>query len=115
MDKLERAKPNRKRSEFANEGEASTADRALLETPGGEDLARDEAEAALLEQDAGEAPATPRSDITDFRDPGTDNDTPDGLTQDEEAIRRGAEEIPSGRKQPKDMPVFDRGRAPDRR
>jgi hypothetical protein len=115
MDKLEKAEPDRERSELANESDVSAADRALLETPGGEDIDKDDAEITLVEQDAGEIPATPRSELTDFRDPGTDNDTPDGLTQDEESIRRGAEEVPSGSKQSKDIPVFDRGGGPDRR
>jgi len=115
MDRLERTKQGVKRSEFANEAEVDAADRALLETPGGEDLDKDAAEASLLDQEAGRAPALARSEITDFRDPGTDNETPDGLTQDEESIRRGAEEVPVGRRRSADTPVFDRASEPDRR
>ena len=59
--------------------------------------------------------AAERSEVTDFRDPGTDDETRDGLNQNEESVRRGAEEVPVGRRQPEDMPVFDRGGAPPRR
>lgn len=115
MDRLERDKQTTRPSDFANEAEVNAADRALLETPAGESLDRDPAEETLLQRDAGEAPALARSEITDFRDPGTDNETADGLTQTEESLRRGAEEVPIGRRQPRDMPVFDRASAPDRR
>lgn len=115
MDRLERRKQNAKHSAFANEAEVNAADRALLEAPAGEITDKDPAEESLLDKEAGQAPALPRSEVTDFRDPGTDNETCDGLTQTEESLRRGAEEVPIGRKQPKDMPVFDRGGAPDRR
>jgi hypothetical protein len=53
----------------------------------------------------------PRSEVTGRHDPGSGaNETADGLTSNEEAIRRGAEDIPvSGRQASvEDIPVFDR-------
>lgn len=115
MDRLERKQQGDRPSTFANEGEVNAADRALLETPGGEDTDREPEETSLHDQEAGEAPAMPRSAITAFHDPGSDDETEDGLGQDDESIRRGAEEVPIGRKADPDMPVFDRASAPDRR
>ena len=53
----------------------------------------------------------PRSEVTGRHDPGSGaNETADGLTSNEEAIRRGAEDIPvTGRQASvEDIPVFDR-------
>ena len=38
------------------------------------------------------------------------NETIDGLDSSNEAIRKGAEDIPVGEQRKKDVPVFDRGR-----
>jgi hypothetical protein len=58
------------------------------------------------------------SDRTNIHDAGSDaNDTQDGLTEQEEAVRRAAEDIPSGASPegPIDRtPVFDRGGLPPR-
>lgn len=115
MDRLERKQQGERPSTFANEGEVNAADRALLATPGGEDTDREPAETSLHDQEAGEVSAMPRSAITAFHDPGSDDETEDGLVQNDEAMRRGAEEVPIGRTADPDMPVFDRGGAPDRR
>jgi hypothetical protein len=59
--------------------------------------------------------AHPRSEVTGRHDAGSGaNETVDGLTPTEEAIRHAAEETPAGRpdREPEEMPVFDRGRAP---
>ncbi len=56
------------------------------------------------------------SDRTNIHDEGSDaNETPDGLTESEEAVRQAAEDVPSG--QPlagpiEAIPVFDRGGLP---
>ena len=52
----------------------------------------------------------PRSDITGKHDEGSDaNDTLDGLDEEAESARHGAEDIPTGSKDPfDDLPVFDR-------
>jgi hypothetical protein len=56
--------------------------------------------------------AHPRSEVTGRHDVGSGaNETADGLTSTEEAIRRGAEDTPVGRPEREDMPVFDRGQA----
>lgn len=54
------------------------------------------------------------SEQTNVHDAGSDaNDTPDGLTEIEEAVRRAAEDIPVGQRPEGSVgaiPVFDRGR-----
>ena len=56
------------------------------------------------------------SDTTNVHDEGSDaNDTDDGLTESEEAIRQAAEDVPTGASLagPTDaVPVFDRGGLP---
>jgi hypothetical protein len=56
------------------------------------------------------------SDRTNVHDEGSDaNDTPDGLTESEEAVRQAAEDVPSGRPFTgpiEAIPVFDRGDLP---
>jgi len=52
-----------------------------------------------------------KSDETGKHDAGSGaNETMDGLDSTNEAIRKGAENIPVGEKKKKDVPVFDRGR-----
>jgi hypothetical protein len=58
--------------------------------------------------------ARPRSEVTSGHDVGSDaNETVDGLTSTEEAIRRGAEDTPIGapEQELEELPVFDRGDA----
>ncbi|RYE32948.1 MAG: hypothetical protein EOP23_10520 [Hyphomicrobiales bacterium] len=56
------------------------------------------------------------SDRTNVHDAGSDaNDTPDGLTESEEAVRQAAEDVPVGRPlrgKVETIPVFDRGSLP---
>jgi hypothetical protein len=56
------------------------------------------------------------SDRTNVHDAGSDaNDTPDGLTESEEAVRQAAEDVPVGRPlrgRTEAIPVFDRGSLP---
>lgn len=56
------------------------------------------------------------SDRTNIHDAGSDaNDTPDGLTEAEEAVRQAAEDVPVGRPlrgKTEAIPVFDRGSLP---
>lgn len=56
------------------------------------------------------------SDRTNVHDAGSDaNDTPDGLTELEEAVRQAAEDVPVGRPlrgKTEAIPVFDRGSLP---
>lgn len=58
------------------------------------------------------------SEETNVHDEGSDaNDTPDGLTEQEEAVRQAAEDIPTGAdpSAPSEaIPVFDRGGLPPR-
>lgn len=56
----------------------------------------------------------PRSEVTGQHDAGSGaNETVDGLTSSEEAIRRGAEDLPIGapERDLEDIPVFDRADA----
>jgi hypothetical protein len=56
----------------------------------------------------------PRSEVTGQHDAGSGaNETVDGLTSSEEAIRRGAEDVPIGVRERdlEDIPVFDRADA----
>ena len=99
-----------KRSEFAGEPEVSKSDAAVLpSSTGGES-------SSIASSDA-VAPigAHPRSEVTGRHDAGSGaNETVDGLTSTEEAIRRGAEDTPIGAPDAEleDLPVFDRGDAP---
>ncbi|WP_420101182.1 hypothetical protein [Bosea sp. (in: a-proteobacteria)] len=56
------------------------------------------------------------SDLTNIHDAGSDaNDTEDGLTESEEAVRQAAEDIPTGADpagRRDSVPVFDRGSLP---
>lgn len=56
------------------------------------------------------------SDRTNVHDEGSDaNDTPDGLTESEEAVRQAAEDVPTGARlagRTETVPVFDRGSLP---
>ena len=56
------------------------------------------------------------SDRTNIHDEGSDaNDTPDGLTESEEAVRQAAEDVPTGDPlagKTESVPVFDRGGLP---
>ena len=56
------------------------------------------------------------SDATNVHDAGSDaNDTADGLTESEEAVRQAAEDIPTGQDpagSPEAVPVFDRASLP---
>jgi len=56
------------------------------------------------------------SERTNVHDEGSDaNDTPDGLTESEEAVRHAAEDIPTGAPlagRTETVPVFDRGSLP---
>jgi hypothetical protein len=58
------------------------------------------------------------SDTTNVHDAGSDaNDTPDGLTETEEAVRHAAEDIPTGQSptgKTDSVPIFDRGSLPPR-
>jgi hypothetical protein len=56
------------------------------------------------------------SDSTNIHDAGSDaNNTPDGLTETEEAVRRAAEDVPTGQSptgKTDSVPVFDRSSLP---
>ncbi|TAJ27792.1 hypothetical protein [Bosea sp. (in: a-proteobacteria)] len=81
----------------------------------------DEAEALTpFEAGIGAGPSDVQrvSDRTNVHDAGSDaNDTEDGLTESEEAVRQAAEDVPTGADPaaPRDsIPVFDRASLPPR-
>ncbi len=82
-------------------------------------LLEDERRPANANQTAVDADPTQSrrvSDRTNVHDAGSDaNDTPDGLTESEEAVRQAAEDVPVGRPlrgKTEAIPVFDRGALP---
>ena len=99
-----------RRSEFARESEVSKSDAAILRS------STDGESSSLVSSDAVKLTgAHPRSEVTGRHDAGSGaNETVDGLTSTEEAIRRGAEDTPIGAPDAEleDLPVFERGDAP---
>ena len=91
--------PNiRGRSHYANEAQVTSTDRPILETElGHEDGAMldrpNEVEGEARDIDIN---ATPMSEITGAPDPGTTQETIDGLDETEEAVRHAAEDITTG-------------------
>jgi hypothetical protein len=77
------------------------------------DVTGPEADSVFREEASKPIGAHPRSEVTGRHDAGSGaNETVDGLTPTEEAIRRGAEDKPIGGSEREDVPVFDRGQAP---
>jgi hypothetical protein len=118
MDRIEKHRQDRPKSQFANEAEISERDRALLVTPQGrEPGAHNEAPSVADEEIADKTiGARPRSEVTDQRDASGDEETVDGLNAIEESVRHAAEDtaepdddVPSDA-----IPVFDRGDLPPR-
>jgi hypothetical protein len=114
MDRIEKPKATHP-SEFVNQGEIPRIDPAESDTPTGREDHLGLAEASAVAGNEIKKPigATPRSLVTGAHDPGSGpNETIDGLTDTEEALRRAAEETPSGGEVPEpDVPVFDRAGA----
>lgn len=111
MDKIE--KPPTRKSEFANQGEISQTDPAENDTVTGREdhLGLAEATPMLGSEIKKPIGAQPRSEITGRHDSGSGaNETVDGLTGMEEALRQTAEDTPSAERddEPQDVPVFDR-------
>lgn len=79
---------------------------------------RRDADAPVRDADAPVNDRRRVSDQTNVHDAGSDaNDTIDGLTEQEEAVRQAAEDIPTGRDPAgptEATPVFDRGGKPPR-
>ena len=117
MDRIEKPR-SRRPSEFANQGEIPRVDPAENDTVTGREDHLGLAEASALAGSEIKKPvgARPRSEVTGQHDAGSGaNETADGLTSSEEALREAAEDTPSGgMPQDDDPPVFDRGRAPPR-
>jgi hypothetical protein len=100
MDRTD--KPKRPR-EAAHEPTKNQSDAMLS------DVTSREADSAFLEDASKPIGTHPRSEVTGRHDAGSGaNETVDGLTPTEEAIRRGAEDKPIGRPEREDVPVFDR-------
>jgi hypothetical protein len=105
MDHIEKPK---KRSRFAKRGEVDDKDAAALPSSTGREMSE------AVETDSSINGAQRRSEVTGRHDAGSGaNETLDGMTSAEEALRRGAEDTPVGapEKELDDIPVFDRAEA----
>jgi hypothetical protein len=110
MDRIEKLNTA---SEFANEGEVNEADGAALLSPTGREDHLGLTESGRIAASEIKKPvgARPRSEVTGRHDAGSGaNETADGLTSLEEALRQAAEDIPVGSSEraDDDEPVFDR-------
>jgi hypothetical protein len=98
-DRASERTPTPMREQFANMPDVIGSDRPALpsETGREEGLAEDERlsdfEAEVQSHPVG---GRPMSDITGRREPGSTNETVDGLDETEEAVRREAEDRPVG-------------------
>jgi hypothetical protein len=96
------------------EGEVLPSDAPLLETPLGRENDFGAADENTLNKDELERPevlSRPRSEITGRHDEGSGaNETIDGLDEIQEAVRHGAEDIPTSDRdlEFERLPVFDR-------
>jgi hypothetical protein len=100
-----------RRSAFANEAEVDKADEASLESIVAHDDNQGAEPGTISADDIRKSiGARRRSDVTGRHDAGMGaNETEDGLDETEEMMRRGAEDIPTGRRpDDEDTPVFDR-------
>jgi hypothetical protein len=98
MDRIEKPRPRHK-SEFANHGEIPRTDPAENDTVTGREDHLGLPEAAPVAGSEINKPigAVPRSAVTGKHDAGSGaNETIDGLTSEEEALRRAAEDTPLG-------------------
>jgi hypothetical protein len=104
MDNTEKPK---KPTRFANQAEVTDTDAAALPSSTGRETNTEEADPEISSESR-------RSEVTGRHDSGSGaNETADGLTSSEEALRRGAEDIPLGapERDIEDLPVFDRADA----
>jgi hypothetical protein len=107
MDRTEKPKGS---NEFANDSEVAPPDAPAL-VPNITGCAASGIEGSHPAEPVG---ARPPSEITDGPDAGSGaNETVDGLTSVEEAVRLPAEDTPIGASEaePEDLPVFERGQA----
>jgi hypothetical protein len=115
MDRKETPRPSRP-SEFANQGEVNQRQAAELASPTGREdhLGLTESGATAASEINKPIGAHPRSEVTGRHDAGSGaNETADGLSALEEALRHAAEDTPSGAdSRADDVPVFDRAGAP---
>lgn len=91
--------PNiRGRSHYANERQVTGTDEPVLDTVTGEEESAElkGPEHAEDGTDAVDIDARPMSEVTGEPDPGTTDETIDGLDETEEATRRAAEDLPTG-------------------
>jgi len=98
----------------AVEGEVLPSDAPLLETPVGRENDFGASDEGQLNEDELQRPevfSRPRSEITGVHDEGSGaNETIDGLDEIQEAVRHGAEDIPTSDRDVEfeTLPVFDR-------
>jgi hypothetical protein len=85
------------RNDYANSGEVSKDDAALLETPSGRDEGR-AAVGAAFQEDVGSIRqgGKARGDISSQGVAGSERETIDGLNETDESVRRSTEDVPVG-------------------
>jgi hypothetical protein len=89
------------REQYANNPDVIGSDRPVLpsETGREEGLAEDETMSDFEAEVSSHPPGgRPRSDVTGRAEPGSTNETVDGLDETEDAVRRAAEELPAARR-----------------
>ncbi len=109
MDRQEKAGPTQ-HSRYANKSEAGVHDTGALASAVERENNHGAEPGSLANDEVNRPPgARSRSEVTGKHDSGSGaNETVDGLDSETEAVRRQAENIPTG-KEPRDEPVFDRG------
>jgi hypothetical protein len=110
MDRAVLRPIDKPKSEFANQGEVSFKDQALLETPQGRQPGAHNENPSVADEEIAEKSvgARPQSDATAFHDPSGDEETDDGLNETDEALRQAVEDRLPADEDEEDVPVFDR-------
>jgi hypothetical protein len=103
-----------KDSEFANQGELTPNEAVAAESVSEREDSQGAEPGTMAAGDVRKPiGARPESLVSGRHDEGSDaNETEDGLTESEEAMRKAVEDLPTGTTDnPDDIPVFDRGDA----
>jgi len=114
LNRIEKRQPGAPRSKDANEGQISSWDETLLDTPQGREPGANNEQPSVADEEiaAKSVGSRPRSDITAFHDPTGEEETDDGLDTLSESVRHAAEDRedgdPSEATMDDDVPVFDR-------
>ena len=110
MDEIETGATGR--GHYASEGEVSSWDEPLLETPQGREPGTHNENPSVADEEIAEKSVgtRPVSDITAVHDATGEEETDDGLDELSESVRHAAEDRPDedASEDDEDIPVFDR-------